>query len=236
MPERDMETRIKALEDEVRALKDVREIEILQRAYGYYLEHWMDEEVIDCFADSPDVVLSLYEGTWLGKEGVRRYFKREGVQPTFLHQVMQISPIIHVEPDGQSARGRWYSWGAVATPGETGIRQFFMGGIYESEYIKQQGIWRILKLKYSLHLAADPREGWVRPDKVARTEAGTRRSEIDLKPDIPAGGMDSLYPSGYIFPFHFKHPVTGKVTSEETRNAALKYRPNRLSRGQRPQQ
>lgn len=161
----DLETRIKALEAEIRGLKDIREIEILQRAYGYYLEHWMDEEVIDCFADSTEVVLSLYEGTWLGKEGVRRYFRRENVQPTFLHQVMQISPIIHVDPDGQTARGRWYSWGAVATPGETGIRQFFMGGIYESEYVKQHGIWRILKLKYSLHLAADPREGWVRPDK-----------------------------------------------------------------------
>jgi hypothetical protein len=228
MTMKELEQRIKTLESEVRTLKDIQEIEILQRAYGYYLEHWMDEEVIDCFADRPDVELSLYEGTWLGKEGIRRYFKRgQEVQPTFLHQVMQLSPIIHV--DGESARGRWYSWGAVASPGENGIRQFFMGGIYEAEYTKEGGKWKILKLKYSLHLAADPREGWVRPDKVAKPGA-TEGRRLTLHPDVPPGGMDSLYPSGFIFPFHFKHPVTGKETSESKRNAALKFRPNRLSR------
>lgn len=158
MTMKELEQRIKTLESEVRILKDIREIEILQRAYGYYLEHWMDDEVIDCFADSQGAELSLYEGTWLGKEGIRRYFKREqGVQPTFIHQVMQLSPIIHVEPDGELANGRWYSWGTVASPGENGIRQFFMGGIYEAVYTKEDGKWKILKLKYSLHIAADPR-------------------------------------------------------------------------------
>lgn len=47
MTMRELEQHIKTLESEVRTLKDVREIEILQRAYGYYLEHWMDEEVIE---------------------------------------------------------------------------------------------------------------------------------------------------------------------------------------------
>lgn len=224
-----MEARIRLLEDEVRTLKDIREIEILQRAYGYYLEHWMSEEVIDCFADSPEVTLSLYEGTWLGKEGVRRYFTREAVDPEFLHQVMQVSPIIHVNPDGKTAKGRWYSWGAVAAPMENGVRQFFMGGIYESEYIKEGGKWKILKLAYSLHIAADPGAGWVRPDRVAKFDRTARRRQAGPKPDIAPGGMDSLYPSGYIFPFHFRHPVTGKETSEAQRNAALKFVPNRFS-------
>ena len=41
--------------------------------------------------------------------------------------------------------------------------------------------------------------------------------------------MDTRYPSGYIFPCHFKHPVAGQKTSEDEHNAALKYVPNIFS-------
>lgn len=40
-------------------------------------------------------------------------------------------------------------------------------------------------------------------------------------PDIPVDPKDLRYVSGYIFPFHFKHPVTGKSTTEGVRNARL---------------
>lgn len=113
MSMKELEARVKSLESKLKTLIDINEIAILQLAYGYYLEHWMNEEVIDCFADRPDVMLSLYEGTWLGKDGIRRYFGRDrSIDPEFLHQVMQLSPIIHVEKDGKSAKGRWYSLGA----------------------------------------------------------------------------------------------------------------------------
>lgn len=228
----ELETRLKALEEEIRTLKDTNEIEVLQRAYGYYLEHWMDQEVIDCFSDSPDVVLSLYEGTWLGKDGIRRYFGRDrSTDPEFLHQVMQLSPIIHVAPDGKSAKGRWYSWGAVAAPAGNGVRQFFMGGIYESEYVKEDGVWKILKLQYNLQISADPKEGWVRPKRLGAVDPTAVRKYNGPTPDIAPSGMDSRYPSGYIFPFHFRHPVTGKETSEAKRNAELKFIPTLFSRG-----
>ena len=202
----ELEARVKELENQVRTLQDVEEIKKLQCAYGYYLEHWMGEEVADCFSDSPEASLSLYEGTWLGKEGIRRYFERErNTNPEFIHQVMQISPVIDVEPDGKMARGRWYSWGAVAIPMENGVRQHFMGGIYESEYVKEDGVWKILKLAYSLTIACPPDKGWVHPKRLAtisRSQAGSYHGPV---PDIPPGGMDSRYPSGYIFPFHYRH-------------------------------
>ena len=40
--------------------------------------------------------------------------------------------------------------------------------------------------------------------------------------DLPARGIDYAYPSGYILPFHFKHPITGKETSEGERNKRVK--------------
>jgi hypothetical protein len=223
----DLESQVKTL----RVLLDIEEIKTVQRAYGYYLEHWMAEEVIDCFADGPDTLLSLYEGTWTGKEGIRRYFMaNDNPSPDFLHQVMQVSPIVDVESDGKTGHGRWYSWGCVAAPNAGGMRQFFMGGIYEVVYLKQDAKWKIWKLKYSLHIAADPTRGWVSPERLAKSQPAERQPQEDpRKPDIPPGGMDTRYPSGYIFPFHFTHPVTGRATSEARRNAALKYIPNMFS-------
>lgn len=239
MSEKELVHRIEQLEaqlKEMQLLKDAEEIKKLQRAYGFYLEHWMAEEVIDCFSDSPDVVLSLYEGTWLGKEGVRRYFDRGWeVTPEFLHQVMQVSPIVDVAPDGLTARGRWYSWGACAMPSGEAMRQYFMGGIYETEYIKEDGKWKILKLSYSLNIAAPPGDGWVAPERLAKTAPGQRRSYDGPEPDIAPHGMDSRYPSGYIFPFHYRHPVTGKESSEFKRNASLEYIPNIFSDEAKPE-
>jgi hypothetical protein len=42
------------------------------------------------------------------------------------------------------------------------------------------------------------------------------------KPDIAINKADLRYVSGYIFPFHYKHPVTGQETSENVRNSRLK--------------
>jgi len=227
----ELETRVKELERQVRTLQDIEEIQKLQRAYGYYLEHWMSDEVIDCFSDSPDVVLKLYEGTWLGKNGISRYFGRDReVSPEFLHQVMQVSPIITVNPDGETASGRWYSWGCVAVTMENGIRQFFMGGIYESEYVKENGKWKIFKLQYNLTIAAPPNMGWVHPKRIATMDSRQGGEYGGPKPDIAPSGMDSRYPSGYIFPFHYKHPVTGKESSEKKRNDSLEFVPNIFSR------
>jgi hypothetical protein len=46
---------------------------------------------------------------------------------------------------------------------------------------------------------------------------------VKLTPDEWAE-YDYGYPSGYIYPFSFVHPVTGKTTSEGERNAKLRMR------------
>ena len=44
-----LEAQVKSLANEVRTLKDIESIRNLQKAYGYYLEHWMSQEIIDLF-------------------------------------------------------------------------------------------------------------------------------------------------------------------------------------------
>jgi hypothetical protein len=222
----EMEARIRNLEDELATIRAVHEIEKLQRAYGYYLEHWMVKEIVDCFADDPDVALDFPEGTYLGKERVRESFEgmkhRVGDDPEFLHQLMPVSPVITVGSDGKTARGRWYSFGAMAMPIAGGVKQAFCSGIYENEYVIENGKWKIKRLSWHRIFDAEPGQGWVKPERVAAVDPNIKLSNMSHKTDIPGTRLGLVYPSGYIFPFHFKHPVTGEKTTEEQVNISVK--------------
>lgn len=222
MNSQEIEARFKGLEDKVRVLEDLEAIQKLQKAYGYYLEHWMVEELIDLFADNPQTELSLRVGRYLGKEGVKRYFKGEpdrASNPEFLHQVMQLSGIVDVAADGKTADGRWYGFGAVALPAGKGVLPRISYGIYTSRYSKENNKWKILKLEWNPLYTGSPLETWVKADRMAAADIS--KIPLPAKEDATREG-NTYYPTGYIVPFHFRHPVSGKETSEKKRNARLK--------------
>ncbi len=213
-----MEARIKELEEKVRILQDIEDIKRLQKAYGFYLEHFMRDEIIDLFADRNDLVLNGAEG---GKEDLRKFFKNLAdlsQNPEFLHQAMQLSGIVDVSPDGETAEGRWYALGAVALPAANGVRPLSLNGIYTVEYVKENSKWKINKMKFHPVILAPPDEGWVKKERIAAMPPGGAGRRGPAKP------MDSKarYPSGYIVPFHYNHPVTGKKTGEAKHNALMK--------------
>jgi hypothetical protein len=221
MDAKTVEKRFIELEKKVATLEDMQAIMRLQRAYGFYLEHWMYQEVIDCFSDSPDTVLDLLAGIYYGKAGVRRYFsgeKARSTNPELLHTIMQLSGVVDVARDGKTAAGRWFGFGAAALPEGPGVIQNLAAGVYNVEYIKEDGKWRIHKLTWNPSIMADPAKGWVQPDRLAAAVMGLHKN--------PRGDarrvINTQYPSGYIPPFHYKHPVTGKKTTERNHNKALK--------------
>ena len=208
-----LEARVKVLEEQLRTVQDIQEIEKLQRIYGYYLEHWMAKEIIDLFADGPDVGLEWPEGKYVGKEGVKRYFENmENKDPEFMHQLMQLSPVITVNPDCKTAKGRFYSFGGISLPRGGGVTQSFINGIYENEYVKEGGKWKIKRIRWHLNYVARPETGWVSEERVAVVTPGAKLS--GPKPDIPDTRYELQYPSGHIFPFHFKHPVPAKTQAK----------------------
>jgi hypothetical protein len=216
-----MESRIQELETQVRRFRDLEEIRRLQKSYGFYLEHWMAEEIVDLFSDSPEATVSLFAGIYIGKESIRRYFNGEDPNrnPEFLHQVMQLSDIIDIAEDGKTAEGRWYGFGSVAFPAGKGVRPAAFSGIYTCEYVKEDGNWKIKKLKWNPIYMVSPAQGWVKAERIAAIDVDQPRKSAG--PDKPRE-IDTRYPSGYIVPFHYKHPVNGKKTSEEQRNASIK--------------
>ncbi len=231
-----LEARLQALESQVadlkkaaaekdkmlRELQDIEDIKKLQCAYGYYLEHWMADEIIDCFSKSPDVSATFVEGSYFGREGIRRYFHPDREQPpAFLHMVMQVSPVITLNPDGSHAKGRWYGYGNILSRYTRPLDPIYMAVTYEMDYIREDGVWKILTLRLLMHFAYSYGLG-----KVPEGREDTPHRPPELHPDEWAP-HEFGYPSGYIYPMHFVHPVTGKPTSENARNARLALAPNR---------
>ncbi len=226
-----IEERLAALEKRLQHVEDVQAINRLQYAYNYYVEHMMKQEIIDCFADSPDVLLDWLEGKWKGKEGVKEYFNVNQVPPVgFRHQLMPSSGLITLDPGGLSAKGRWYAFGGIMMPGrpqqgqKPSFSRSFINGIYEIGYIKEGGIWKILTINWIIPYGVRIDDGWIMPEDIAgpMLKGQGAPEGATMAPDIPMDPNDLRYVTGYIFPFHFKHPVTGKPSSEATLNARLK--------------
>jgi hypothetical protein len=199
-----LEARLKTLEDKVSNLEDIEEIKKLQRAYSYYLEHGMFDEMISLFSEDTESIETGSTGVYLGKEGVKKHFSPQNVTKDWLHVTMPLSGIVSVDTGGKTAKGRWYGWICQALPVANVTRALLQLGIYENEYVKENGKWKFKKLQFYRIFQSPYEDGWVKTPDIL----------LDLERDLPPPDLPPTfhkpYPSGYIFPFHYKHPITGK--------------------------
>jgi len=129
--------------------------------------------------------------------------------------------VVDIGADCKTAKGRWYGFGSVSLPRGEGVFQLFTDGIYTVDYIKENSVWKILKLMWNALYTAAPEKGWVKPERIAASQqVKTQTFGNAPKPDKPRD-IETRYPSGYIVPFHYKHPVTGKPSTDAKRNATL---------------
>ena len=207
----EMETKINMLAETVGKLEarlknteDAEAVKKLQKAYNYYLQRWQFEEIIPLFSQSPEVTVEISDsGQHKGLEGVKKYFSHNiNPPPEFLHILMPIAGIVDVNPDGKIAQGRWYGLGIQAIPIDGKIRARWTMGIWENEYVKENGKWKFKKLFFNGIFSTPYEDGWVKTPHFA--------PGIKDKPAPGPGSPSKGYPSGYIFPYHYKNPVTGK--------------------------
>jgi hypothetical protein len=207
----ELEAKVNMLEAKLQRTEDIEAINKLQHAYGYYLEHWQEEEIVELFSHNPDVSLEINDtGFFKGWEAIKQsfnfadHFTAYGVKKApgeFLHILIPNAGIIDLAPDGRTAKGRWYGifLGAMPRPVET--RALLGCGIWENEYIKENGVWKFKKLFWTDIFCSPIEEGWVKnpfTDHTMKTVASSANVHFQH------------YPSGFIFPYHYKNPVTGK--------------------------
>jgi hypothetical protein len=205
---------ISKMDARMTAIEDIEAIKKVQRAYGYYLEHWEEEQLVGLFSHSPEVSLEINtSGLYEGYEAVKNSFNFEthytsygGMKKPpgeFLHILMPLNGIVNLEQDGKRAKGRWYGFGLVAQRRQGKLRAIISCGIWENQYIKEDGVWKILKLFWTTIFASPIEEGWVKTPFLGNAP------HKDSRPPGPNTHF-APYPSGYIFPYHYKNPVTGK--------------------------
>jgi len=206
-----MTTKDKELEARVRRLEDIEAIRKLQYAYCFYIQHWQEEELIGLFSKSACIDMGK-GGLYQGEAGLKLFFgfsnhyntTLKKAPPEYLHQLMPLCGIIDVEVDGKTAKGRWYGFGVYAIPTKEQPKALFGTGIWENEFVKEDGVWKFKKLFYSLTFSTPYEEGWI------QTPVWKDRPEPRERPAPGPDTGSAPYPSGYIFPYHYINPVTGK--------------------------
>jgi hypothetical protein len=219
---RELKKLVTQLSSQVGILQDEQEIRKLHHCYGYYLDKCLYDEVVDLFADE-NCEVRFMRGVFKGKAGVKRLYvdrfrknftnNKNGPIYGFLLDHAQMQDVIHVAPNQQTAKGRFrctmQAGRHLNAEGET--RQWWEGGLYENEYVKEDDIWKIKVLNYRPVYHATFENGWAytRPqfvpffsekDKYPKNRTGP--DTIDKRP--------VLWPDTDVLPFHYPHPVTGK--------------------------
>lgn len=223
----DVEQRLAALENRVGELEDINAIRRLHWAYGYYIDFNRPDEVAELFAEDGSVV--FLSGEYVGKAGVKRLYgdwiqqRFTGGKPGPVHGLLldhfQMMDIITIAPDRQTAKGRFHGvlfggWhdDFQETREEVMPQQFMEAGIYENDYVREDGVWKIKRLNYMMQWQDDELKGW--GHTTAHLQPATKTYPEDpIGPDflLPESEYRQTWPYRQDVPMHFAHPKFGAL-------------------------
>ena len=207
--------RLAAVESRATRVGDINEIENLQGSYGYYTDKMLWDEVVDLFADDGTIEIGP-SGAYVGKDSIRRYLLSlsDGMQGPLegvLNDHFQLQPIVTVAEDGRTANGRWRLFLMTGTSG-AGSGGNWGEGVYENEYVKEDGVWKIRKLHWYATFVAPYEGGWLNTDRKAVEAYATGRG---VTPDQPSSVQYEPYPGTFVPPFHYPNPVSGQTGARQ---------------------
>jgi hypothetical protein len=189
-------------------LEDYQQLENLQMRYGYYLATLEWDRLSQLFAADGNIEIAL-RGAYVGRASIRRslnLYGEPGVHEGNLHNHMQFQPVIHVAEDGKTARVRARAFSMMGNYGKAGM---WMGGIYENQFVKENGVWHFKHDQVYNTYFIPYDEGW--KDLKPRPPPGVSATN---PPDRPPSVQFEMFPRpSYVPPFHFDNPVTGKPST-----------------------
>jgi hypothetical protein len=199
-----LETELTSLEQVLERLEDAKAVKRLQRAYGYYLDKGLSQEVAALFTE--DATLELGgSGVYVGKDRIAEYYQRllgNGPKPGELADHLIMQGVVHVDSNG-TAKGRWRG---LMLLGEHGESATWAEGPYENEYVEEDGVWKFSKVHWYATVIAPYDPGW---HKAPQPMPGPSE---EFPPDRLPSEVYQSYPSAYLPPFHYPNPVTGRPT------------------------
>jgi hypothetical protein len=196
------QARLELLQSRAALQADERAIEHLIRAYGYYRDRALWDEIADLFAEDGTIELGR-QGVYVGQDRVREFLGSlgpEGPQVGVLNDHLQLQPVIHVAADGMTAKARSREirmTGVYEEQGEIG------DGVYENAFVKEDGVWKFAALRFFPIFTTDYAEGW------AESAIASPGPSETPPPDRPPTTEIAEYPAYFVPPFHYPNPVTG---------------------------
>jgi hypothetical protein len=221
---RALREQVERLTRQLGVLQDIQAVRTLHFKYGYYFDACLYEQLVDLFAD--DAQLKFLNGIYRGKAGARRLYcdwlrnlwteGRDGPVHGLLYDHLMLQDVVDIAPDGRTAKGRFRALmmggfhESVDLKDRPMPRQSWEAGVYENEYIKQDGVWKFHLFDYNMLWQASYERGWagstVHLKPLAKTYPEDPTGPDELLPETP-----QAWPNTRIVPFHYPHPVTGKV-------------------------
>jgi hypothetical protein len=196
-----LQSQVAQLQAQAQAATDWTQVANLQATYGYYVDkmHW--DDAADLFAK--DATLEIAgRGLFKGQDRIRTYLHALGeYKYGTLYNHMQLQPVIHIAPDGNSAQARWRAFIQVA---HLGKEARWGEATYENAYVKEGDVWKINKLHAYITYYVDFDKGWNKGGVVLPAKLGAL--EPDSLPTVKYGA----FPEVFVPPYHYKNPVTGK--------------------------
>lgn len=214
-----LELRLMEEERKLARQHSLRAVENLQAMFGYYFDKGLWTQAANLFTDDGTWEFGQM-GVYQGKQSIARgmtVLGKEGLEEGQLNNFPMLQPVIHVSEDNSRAWGRFRSDVMRTVDSGDGFKGQWGGGLYENEYVNDNGTWKIAKQHYWVTFWGDYDKGWT-GDGIIPVE--TMSSTI--RPDAPPTVEYESFPNTYIVPFHYDHPVTGEPHRDMERLAADK--------------
>lgn len=187
--------------------QSVRALENLQAMYGYYIDKGQWKKAAALFTRD-----GTYEfgqsGVYVGNASVERGIGLMGpanLEEGQLNNYVMVQPIIHVGEDNRTAKARWRSDVLLSRKGAGR----WGGGVYENEYVNDNGTWKFSKLHYYVTFWGDYEAGW------AAKPIPMDPVSTSVPPDRPPTLVYESFPKLQVVPFHYANPVSGRPHAGE---------------------
>lgn len=153
--------RVDRLAQNLERAESVRAVKNLQRSYAQYSQFGLWDEMAALFADDAEMIRG--DIVVNGRDAISEFLVEtfgngeHGLPPGGLHTQLVFRPLINVAADGETAKGRWWEWSLT---GQFGGDADWAGGIYENEYVLEDGVWKFARVHYHPMLAGPYESGW----------------------------------------------------------------------------
>ncbi len=145
--------------------ESLRAVLNLQRTYAQYAQFGLWNQVGGLFAPDGSFVFDglIKPGqTAKGPAAIAAFLRNrygggyEGIKADGLSTMMIEAPVVNLSRDGNSANVRWEAWIFHGAGGKARVE----GGMFENEYVREGGVWKIATAHYFPEFDGAYETGW----------------------------------------------------------------------------